>query len=250
MTTEAVYLVLGVYPHDDGLENFYLGKLWRNARYLSVLEDRQGLLEGMDGDITPRLERRFRSLSTSGYTMVVPRPLAHGVSMTTEDSGKDTVRDVRLDESIARLRALSREGKLSADALQEIETALFRDELVPTIGNERAYRDHLATARAVTPLYVHLQIDPPIRPEFDARASRACRDETEQAAGRALRSAIDEVLGAEHVDVWHVTGPHYVVAVQTTAQVSALENAVCTTVAALPHIAGGPLTVGVRVSVP
>ena len=118
----------------------------------------------------------------------------------------DPAQQEKFDASLASLKALVRAGQLHPDHFDTIRKELFTDEMIPSIGNKRAYNDHVSRNGQVG---THIMLDANDFKAINDDLSHQYGDKAIQHIGNALRAAVDESVGPEHTKVHRFGGDEF-----------------------------------------
>jgi diguanylate cyclase (GGDEF)-like protein len=146
------------------------------------------------------------------------------------------LRKASLNDTFSQLRALVDAGHLHKDHYEALRKELYQDEMLPEVGNKRAYRDFLATPEAKGGVHVMLDGDG-IKAINDVHGHEE-GDRSIQALGRALRSAIDNTIGSEHAKAHRFGGDEFHFWTKTPEQSHIVLRKLHDNLARLPDVGG------------
>lgn len=117
-----------------------------------------------------------------------------------------------LGDSMEQLKALVAAGHLKPEHFDTIRRELYQDEMVPSIGNKRAYREHLENEGRGG---VHVMLDANDFKSINDELSHEHGDQAIKAMGGALRNAVDKTVGAQNAKIHRFGGDEFHVHVPT-----------------------------------
>ncbi len=126
-------------------------------------------------------------------------------------------------------------GHVKQEHYDQIRKELYQDEMIPSIGNKRAFRDHMAGAGGQGG--VHVMLDMNGLKSMNDTLGHASGDAAITAAGNALRSAADKTIGAD-AHVHRFGGDELHLHVPTHEHAAQVLRAYRSELEAVPSIAG------------
>jgi diguanylate cyclase (GGDEF)-like protein len=139
-----------------------------------------------------------------------------------------------LGMSMDALKQLVASGHLPQEHYDNVRRELYQDEMVPSIGNKRAYREHAATAQGG----VHIMLDANDFKSINDDLSHEHGDNAIKAMGGAMRSAIDKTVGPENAKIHRFGGDEFHVHVPTHEHAALFLRTLRQHLEAIPPIGG------------
>jgi len=133
----------------------------------------------------------------------------------------------------SKLRELVKDGHLDPEHERVLANHVYRDPMIPEVGNKFAYSDFLARPKPG----VHIMLDGNSFKSVNDRYGHAMGDEAIKAMGRAVRSAADSV-GQDKAKVWRIGGDEMAVHVPTHEHAASFARALRSNLEAIAPIGG------------
>jgi diguanylate cyclase (GGDEF)-like protein len=111
-----------------------------------------------------------------------------------------------LANSMDALKALVAAGHLPQEHFDNIRRELYADEMVPSLGNKRAFHEHLLNEGRGG---VHIMLDANDFKSINDDLSHEHGDAAIKSMGEALRSAVDKTVGPEQAKVHRFGGDEF-----------------------------------------
>lgn len=103
-----------------------------------------------------------------------------------------------LEEALNHLRAAADKGHIDPKVLHTLQRELFKDPMIPAMGNKRAYNDFLTRPREG----VHVHMDGNDFGSINKLHGHAVGDEAIKAMGNAIVEAKNEAIGSDKGKAW------------------------------------------------
>lgn len=132
-----------------------------------------------------------------------PNPLLKNEGPVSRLLKADGARSGGLADSLEHIRGLVAAGHLPQEHYDRIRKELFEDEMIPGMGNKRAFHEHME--RAPTG-HVYGFLDANNLKMTNDTLGHEAGDQLISNCGKALRSAIDKTVGHEQSKAWHLSG--------------------------------------------
>lgn len=111
----------------------------------------------------------------------------------------------KLTDTFAKLRELVAAGHLDPEHERILATHIYKDAMIPEIGNKFAYTDFLSRPRDG----IHVIMDGNDFKSVNDKYGHHVGDEAIKSMGRALRAAMDESTGDEHGKLFRMGGDEF-----------------------------------------
>lgn len=125
-------------------------------------------------------------------------------------------------------------GRFSQDHYDTVRRELFQDELIPSIGNKKAYRDFSRKARGG----VHIMLDANSFKSINDDLGHETGDQAIKSIGEALRSAMDTSVGSDRGKVYRWGGDEFAVHVPDHDSAATFLRALRSHLEAIPPLGG------------
>lgn len=135
---------------------------------------------------------------------------------------------------LERLKGLAAAGHIDPKDLDVLHQELYGDKLVPGLGNKQAYSDFLTRPRPGAHIAMDLAGLKRVNDELGHKAG----DQAISSAGRAMREAMDETVGAENGKLFRVGGDEFMAHVPSHEHAAQFARALRGKLEALAPIAG------------
>jgi GGDEF domain-containing protein len=112
-----------------------------------------------------------------------------------------------LNDVFANLRGLVDAGHLHPEHYDSLRRELYQDEMIPSLGNKRAYRDFMAGNEAKGG--VHVMLDGDGMKAINDTHGHEAGDKAIQSLGNSLRSAIDQSVGQDNAKAHRFGGDEF-----------------------------------------
>jgi diguanylate cyclase (GGDEF)-like protein len=113
--------------------------------------------------------------------------------------------ELDLYQALGHMRNAVKAGALHPDALRTISSHVFKDTMVPSMGNKKAYEDFMSRPKKG----VHVHIDLNDFGSINKQHGFDAGDEAIKSAGNAIRSAMDESVGKSHGKLFRRGGDEF-----------------------------------------
>jgi diguanylate cyclase (GGDEF)-like protein len=133
-----------------------------------------------------------------------------------------------------KLKELQGAGHLSPEELQSLHRGLYGDQMVPSIGNKRAYKDFLSRPRPG----VHVMMDANDFKAINDELGHDTGDKAISHMGAAMREAMDETVGREHGKLFRFGGDEFAAHVPTYEHAAQFSRALRSKLEAVPPLGG------------
>lgn len=110
-----------------------------------------------------------------------------------------------LENALGQLRAAVKSGHVDPKVLKSITGEIFTDPMVKGVGNKKAYSDFMARPRTG----VHVRMDGNDFGQINKIHSFEHGNKAIVAMGQAMRSAMDETVGAKHGKLFRIGGDEF-----------------------------------------
>jgi len=144
------------------------------------------------------------------------------------------VMDPGLPRALMELRKAERDGHIDSQSVEEIKRHLFRDTLIPEMGNLKAYRDFLSRPRKG----IHVHLDGNQIKGINDQHGHETGNQTIRAMGLAIRSALDEAVGRSKAKAFHTHGDEFIVHVPSHEEAAHFSRVLRSKLEALPPAGG------------
>jgi diguanylate cyclase (GGDEF)-like protein len=114
--------------------------------------------------------------------------------------------DPALATALGHMRAAVKAGHMPPEALKSISNEMFKDSMVPTLGNKKAYKDFLSRPREG----VHIAADANGFKSINDTFGHHVGDQAIKALGGAFREALDESVGRKNAKAFRTGGDEFV----------------------------------------
>jgi len=142
-----------------------------------------------------------------------------------------------LEAALGGLRAAVAAGHVHPDVLKTLSGHIFKDTMVPTLGNKVAYADFLTRPKEG----VHIRLDGSKFGGINKRAGFETGNEAIKSMFGAVRSALDESVGRKHAKAFRIGGDEASLFVPTIEHAAMFHRALKRHLDALPLVAGQKL---------
>lgn len=136
------------------------------------------------------------------------------------DMGKFYKSDDPLFAALGSIRNAVKEGHISPEHFRAITGHIFKDTMIPSMGNKKSYHDFMTRPRPG----VHVHIDLNDFGKINKIHGFEAGDEAIKHAGNAVRSAIDESVGKANAKSFRIGGDEFRVHVPTYQHAVALSR--------------------------
>ncbi len=110
--------------------------------------------------------------------------------------------DPHLAEALSHIRMAVKEGSMHPDVLKTITGHIFKDTMIPSMGNKKAYQDFLSRPKQG----VHVHLDANDFGSINKVHGFEIGDQAIKAYGTAIRNALDESVGRANAKAFRVGG--------------------------------------------
>lgn len=117
-----------------------------------------------------------------------------------------------IGDSLSALRELVAKGHLKQEHYDTVRKELYNDEMIPSIGNKRAFKEHLANEGRGG---VHIMLDANDFKSINDELSHEHGDHAIKAMGQAMRNAVDKTVGPDKAKVHRFGGDEFHIHVPT-----------------------------------
>ena len=163
-------------------------------------EDGKATLDGYELS-NEELLRLMDNVKQKRATLDVPSNFDNIQKSELEDMFK-AANSPELYQALGQMRNAVKTGGLHPDALKVITGHVFKDSMVPAVGNRKAYEDFLSRPRPG----VHIHLDANDFGSINKQHGFKAGDEAIKAYGTAIRNAVDESVGRKNAKVFRVGG--------------------------------------------
>lgn len=146
------------------------------------------------------------------------------------------LRKSSLNDTFSQLRALVDAGHLHKDHYEALRKELYHDEMIPSLGNKRAYRDFMASPDAQTG--VHAMLDGDGMKAINDAHGHPEGDKAIQSLGQSLRSAIDQTVGHDNAKAHRFGGDEFHFWTKTPEQAHMVLRQLHDNLSKLPDVGG------------
>jgi diguanylate cyclase (GGDEF)-like protein len=143
---------------------------------------------------------------------------------------------VPLNDVFANLRELVDAGHLHPEYYNVVRRELYQDEMIPSLGNKRAYRDFMAGNEAKGG--VHVMLDGDGMKAINDTHGHEAGDKAIQSLGNSLRSAIDQSVGQDNAKAHRFGGDEFHFWTKTPEQAHLVLRQLHENLAKLPPVGG------------
>lgn len=208
-----------------------------------TVEIREGTVH-LDGNrLTPDeadllIQNINNGLATIRYRKVMaPQPTDPRTSLVKkfEHFFFDLAKAEGLADSLVNLRKLVDSGHLHPDHYENIRRELYQDEMVPSIGNKRAYNEFLLNDGRGG---VHIMLDANDFKSINDDLSHQHGDQAIKAMGEALRRTVDTHIGSENAKVHRFGGDEFHVHVPSQEHAAIFLRQLRSELEAIPPVGG------------
>lgn len=113
--------------------------------------------------------------------------------------------DPKLAEALGHVRQSVKSGDIHPDVLRTLTNHIFKDTLVPSMGNRKSFEDFQSRPRKGA----HVSIDLNDFAAINKVHGQHVGDQAIKTAGTAIRNALDESVGRANGKAWHVSGDEF-----------------------------------------
>lgn len=135
-----------------------------------------------------------------------------GNTQTGTSSLKRPLSEIRkVDDSdsvyaaLGHMRQAVAAGHISKDHYKTLSNHIFRDTMIPSLGNKKAYLDTMSRPRKGA----HVMIDLNDFGHVNKLHGYSAGDTAIKNSGHAMRQAIDESVGRANSKAWHISGDEF-----------------------------------------
>lgn len=143
---------------------------------------------------------------------------------------------ISLAESMNALRAAVQAGQIPQQHYDNIRRELFEDEMVPGLGNRKAFREHMESDEGRGG--VHIMVDMDNLKSLNDTYGHSAGDAAIRAWGTAMRSAVDKTVGSDVAKVHRYGGDEGHIHVQTHDQAAQVLRQLRSELDAVPPVGG------------
>lgn len=142
--------------------------------------------------------------------------------------------DPALATALGHMRAAVKAGHMPAEALKSISNEMFKDSMVPTLGNKKAYKDFLSRPREG----IHVAADANGFKSINDTFGHHVGDHAIKALGGAFREALDESVGRKNAKAFRTGGDEFVAHVPSHEHAARFARVLRQKLDALPAVGG------------
>lgn len=249
------YLVYAIHPTENGVDRHLSGKYLVHDGVVHVVSDHDGLLERLDGKRLSHVQGQIEALQHAAYYQVIKKDISPEKSEDDawEDevfgaSQRNTMKHASemysmfmplmkgdLTSTFNQLRDLVGSGHLSNEHYDALRREMYSDEMVPELGNKRAYRDFLKTA---PPGGAHIMLDANGLKSINDQLGHEHGDRAIVAMGGALRRAIDGTVGPGAAKAHRFGGDEFHIHVDNPQHAPVVLRRLHQELESIPHLQG------------
>lgn len=133
-----------------------------------------------------------------------------------------------------KLRGLASQGHIDPREMETLHRELYGDQMVPEIGNKRAYKDFLTRPKEG----VHIMMDANDFKSINDEHGHQAGDEAIKHLGRSMREAMDETVGQDQGKLFRFGGDEFAAHVPSTEHAGQFARALRSKLEATPPIGG------------